>query len=145
MSRKQIKWMVGIKAHDIHPQNLLAYITPTKTVCVSLQLFFLIKVLIGERQEAKFLAPGPLEYLPRQRGRPPIKIDSNVWIPHLPNSAHSCSQHGPGTSWLTSEWPGNITLAKNMNSDGSNFQWQGHAGSHCHTAKTGNTGRKAAR
>ena len=78
-------------------------------------------MLIGDRQEAKFLAPGPLEYSPRQTGRTPIKIDSDMWIPRLPNNTHGCSQHGPGTSWLTSEWPGNITLAKNMNSDGSNF------------------------
>ena len=100
-------------------------------------------MLIGNRQEAKFLAPGLMEYSSRQTDRTSIKIDSHMWIPHLPNIAHGCSQHGPGTSWLTSEWPGNITFAKNTNFDGSNFLSQGQAGSHCHTAKAGNRGTEA--
>ena len=29
-------------------------------------------------------------------------------IPELRNTAHSCSQHGPATPWLTSEWPRNV-------------------------------------
>jgi hypothetical protein len=71
-----------MKIHDIHLQALLSYITPTKILCILLQLFFLIKVLIGDRQETKFLAPGSLEYSPRQTGRTPIKIASDMWIPH---------------------------------------------------------------
>ena len=38
----------------------------------------------------------------------PIKIDSEMWIPRLRNTAHSCSQHRPGTPWLTTKWPGNV-------------------------------------
>jgi hypothetical protein len=26
----------------------------------------------------------------------------------IPNTAHSCSQHGPATAWLTSEERGNV-------------------------------------
>jgi len=136
--------MVGTKTRDIHLQTFLAYITTTKILCIWLQLFFLIKVLIGDRQEAKFLAPDPLVQSPRQTGRTLIKTDSDMRIPRLPNIAHGCSQHGPGTSWLTSEWPGNVTLAKNIYSDGSYFLSKCHAGSHCHTAKAGSAGREGA-
>lgn len=105
--------MVGMETHDIHLQTLLANITPTKILCISWQLFFLIRALMGDRQEAKFLAPGPPVHSPRQTGRKPMKTDSDTRIHHLPNIAHGCSQHWPGTSWLPSLLPGNITLAKN--------------------------------
>ena len=37
-----------------------------------------------------------------------VHTDLDSWTPHLPNTAHSCTQHVPFTPWFTSEWPDNI-------------------------------------
>jgi hypothetical protein len=37
-----------------------------------------------------------------------VQTYSDNSIPELPNTALSCSWHGPAAAWLMSAWPGNI-------------------------------------
>jgi hypothetical protein len=37
-----------------------------------------------------------------------LQIYSDNLIPELPNTAHSCSRHGPAATWLTSARPGSV-------------------------------------
>lgn len=142
---KQIRWILGMTTHDIHLQTScgLHHHKP-KFYVYYCKYFFSSKGINRWPTGSHISDTRPSGLLALQTGRTLIKIDTDMWVPQFLNTAHTCSQHGSGTSWLTSEWPGKLTVSRNIYSDGSNFISPRHAGPHCHTAKTVNEQTEAA-
>jgi hypothetical protein len=66
-----------------------------------------------------------------------VQKDADILIPERPNTAHICSEHGPATAWLRSEWPGiTVPFPKTFTLLAVHFLSQCDAGSHYQAART---------
>lgn len=75
--------------------------------------------------------------------RSQIQIYLDNWIPGLPSTAHSCSQHGLVTTWLMSEWPGKfIPMPKTFTLMETQCLSQCNDGPYCQTVETFNKAGK---